>query len=265
MSWFHQIQHYELGNFIMATPMLKALSEVRGEPIPVYFDSKHVRSAYVNCPFLDVLKRKPKSKAFATSERPLKRGGNETNYECYFRLYAKAKGYKGEMPHPYIDNDNTFKLEKEAGKKHVALMHGCLATQASKVKKKKLSVPVLNHMIVGLQKYGLKPVVIGSAKDKARFWSKTILEREPDILDYSGELSLVDSISVLSQCNAFISNDTGLYHVAGALNVPGLVFWIKTNKIANMSPAKNIVHMQDRTGNVTKFKTAINMYGKHLK
>jgi|YNPMSStandDraft_1061717.scaffolds.fasta_scaffold00017_30 heptosyltransferase-2 len=40
------------------------------------------------------------------------------------------------------------------------------------------------------------------------------------IIDYTGKLSLKETICKISQCDYFISNDTGLMHIASALRIP---------------------------------------------
>ena len=49
------------------------------------------------------------------------------------------------------------------------------------------------------------------------------------LVNLSGETTLREAIYLISQCRLFISNDSGLMHVAGALNVPTVAIFGSTN------------------------------------
>ncbi|MEE9910667.1 MAG: lipopolysaccharide heptosyltransferase II [Deltaproteobacteria bacterium] len=57
-----------------------------------------------------------------------------------------------------------------------------------------------------------------------------------NIINLAGKATLVESIYLISQCRLFISNDSGLMHVAGALNIPTVAVFGSTNPITT-SPA----------------------------
>jgi heptosyltransferase-2 len=57
-----------------------------------------------------------------------------------------------------------------------------------------------------------------------------------NIINLAGKSTLVESIYLISQCRLFISNDSGLMHVAGALNIPTVAIFGSTNP-ATTSPA----------------------------
>ena len=71
-------------------------------------------------------------------------------------------------------------------------------------------------------------------------------------------------MSILRQCDSFISNDTGLYHVAGALKKSGLVLWKKTNFIKNKSPYEGIRHCVNPKGDVALYKKNIDLFIKGI-
>jgi heptosyltransferase-2 len=56
------------------------------------------------------------------------------------------------------------------------------------------------------------------------------------MINLAGITSLVETIYLISQCRIVISNDSGLMHVAGALNVPTVAVFGSTNP-ATTSPA----------------------------
>jgi heptosyltransferase II len=49
------------------------------------------------------------------------------------------------------------------------------------------------------------------------------------MVNLAGTTSLVETIYLISQCSLFISNDSGLMHVAGALNIPTVAVFGSTN------------------------------------
>jgi heptosyltransferase-2 len=60
----------------------------------------------------------------------------------------------------------------------------------------------------------------------------------------AGKTNLREAIHLISQCHLFISNDSGLMHIAGALNIPTVAIFGSTNPITT-SPTGNrttIVH-----------------------
>lgn len=57
-----------------------------------------------------------------------------------------------------------------------------------------------------------------------------------DMINLAGVTSLEETIHLISQCRLFLSNDSGLMHVAGALNVPTVAIFGSTNP-ATTSPA----------------------------
>ena len=64
------------------------------------------------------------------------------------------------------------------------------------------------------------------------------------LINLAGKTNLREAIHLISQCRLFISNDSGLMHIAGALNIPTVAIFGSTNPITT-SPAGNkttIVH-----------------------
>jgi heptosyltransferase II len=51
------------------------------------------------------------------------------------------------------------------------------------------------------------------------------------LINLAGRTSLKEAIYLISQCRLFISNDSGLMHVAGALNIPTIAIFGSTNPV----------------------------------
>jgi len=49
------------------------------------------------------------------------------------------------------------------------------------------------------------------------------------LINLAGKTNLLEAIYLISQCSLFISNDSGLMHIAGALNIPTVAIFGSTN------------------------------------
>lgn len=61
---------------------------------------------------------------------------------------------------------------------------------------------------------------------------------QTSVFNLAGKTSLKEAVFLISQCRLFISNDSGLMHVAGALNIPTIAIFGSTNP-QTTSPAGN--------------------------
>ena len=66
------------------------------------------------------------------------------------------------------------------------------------------------------------------------------------LINLAGKTTLREAIYLISQCRLFISNDSGLMHIAGALNIPTIALFGSTNPVTT-APAGNksiIIHRE---------------------
>lgn len=91
-----------------------------------------------------------------------------------------------------------------------------------------------------MEKHHYKVVVLGNENDKVQ--GKILAELE-NVIDLTGQLSLLQSAVVLSKSKALISNDTGLMHMSTAVNTPVLAIFGSTVKEFGFYPyrSKSIV------------------------
>jgi heptosyltransferase-2 len=80
------------------------------------------------------------------------------------------------------------------------------------------------------QMYAAQVIIMGGRADgetaqEVRKFAHT------ELIDLAGKTSLLEAIYLISQCRLFISNDSGLMHVAGALNVPTIAIFGSTNPV----------------------------------
>ncbi len=81
-----------------------------------------------------------------------------------------------------------------------------------------------------IENFSARILVFGSAGDHeaARNVQRTARNT---LVDLTGETSLREAISLIARCRLFISNDSGLMHVAGALGVPTVAVFGSTNPV----------------------------------
>lgn len=69
------------------------------------------------------------------------------------------------------------------------------------------------------KRFGARIIVLGSPND--RDIAQKILAAEPKMgYDFTGQTTLAEAMALIAQCRVVITNDSGLMHVAAALQVP---------------------------------------------
>lgn len=249
--WILQKKSFGLGNFIMATPALKLLSQRRNEKIKVFFETGTISQLYRNCPFIKILKKRP-------GKRPnfiigaIRRCPKEGDSEAYCRVLKV--GRISNTP-TYIDPVQSKILLKRDGEKCVAVFHGCLGKCFRK--RKDIGIESRQYILDTLVKNNIKVILLGTSSDFKHYWTHNDLS---NVENYLGKYSLLDSIGILSQCDNFISNDTGLYHVSGALKKEGLVLWKHTKYLKNKTLFKGIEHCLNSGFDLEIYKNAVDKY-----
>jgi heptosyltransferase-2 len=92
-----------------------------------------------------------------------------------------------------------------------------------------------------IEQFSAQVILLGSNEDKK---SADLVQQNANypLISLAGKTNLKEAIAVISRCDLFISNDSGLMHVAGALNIPTVAIFGSTNPVTT-SPAgdKSIV------------------------
>ncbi len=86
------------------------------------------------------------------------------------------------------------------------------------------------------------PVILFGSSDDRDSADKVQQSSKNKLVNLAGETNLKEAISLIARCNLFISNDSGLMHVAGALGIPTVAIFGSTNPVTT-SPVgeKNII------------------------
>lgn len=257
MKWCYQKKGWGLGNFIMATPSLQLLSKKWKKPVSVYFDNKNIQELYIEANFINILNKKPQNKPFYKIKMP-KRKKNESDIEANCRILLKKQINKNKIPNPYIDTIDIDKniFYKKNNKKYIALFHGCFSKLFKD--RKNIENEIRQYIIDKIINNNFNVVLLGNKKDYCNYWIKNNLKNIK--YNFLNKLSLRETIGVLNQCDYFISNDTGLYHAAAALKIPGLVLWKQTNFIKNKELFEEITHCINKENDFKKFKKHIDSF-----
>jgi len=88
-------------------------------------------------------------------------------------------------------------------------------------------------------------ILLGSSEDRKSADSVEQNARHR-LINLAGKTSLKETIAIISRCDLFISNDSGLMHIAGALNIPTVAVFGSTNPVTT-SPVgdKSVVIYKD--------------------
>jgi len=81
------------------------------------------------------------------------------------------------------------------------------------------------------EKWGAKVIVLGSKKEKD-IGNKMAGIMKNKTADFCGTTSLGEALGLISKCSFFVTNDSGLMHVAAALGVPTLAIFGSTDHVA---------------------------------
>ncbi len=86
-----------------------------------------------------------------------------------------------------------------------------------------------------VKKFSAKVVLLGSRGDRgtAELIRKSAGE---GVVNAAGETGLLEAMVLISKCALFLSNDSGLMHVAGALGVPAIAIFGSTNPVTTSPP-----------------------------
>ena len=101
--------------------------------------------------------------------------------------------------------------------------------------------PVERFAAVGdraIRKWGAKVVVVGTEKEKA-LGETLISATSQGAFNFCGMTGLGDALALIKRCQLFVSNDSGLMHVAAALKVPTVAIFGSTDSVTTGPRGRN--------------------------
>lgn len=125
------------------------------------------------------------------------------------------------LPYPHLraDPDNQRRLRDSLnlpdGRQAIAFMPGAEYGPA-----KQWPLPHFAETGRQLAKRGFQIWILGSAKDAQAADVIRDIAGSDDILNLCGQTALADAVDLLAMCRAAVTNDSGLMHVAAALDIP---------------------------------------------
>jgi hypothetical protein len=213
----------------MLTPTLKTLADHYGEPVPVFFSLDHVKSLFLKCPFIKIIDEPEGNRLFGSDMI----NQNIPDYEYVFFTVTRNLGIDiWDIPHTYVDSyQNPFPEED-----YVVMMAGC-----GVIEDKWFDMKIVNekhyHEIMQSIPKDYKIYIIGTERDKELFWKN--IDQAPRDVEFILD-DMTKSLGLIKHCRFMITNDTGMYHAAGALDIPAFVMWKNTNFEKNKSPGHNL-------------------------
>src|SRR5262249_7274003 len=88
-------------------------------------------------------------------------------------------------------------------------------------------------------------VITGTEADRDNHdtYFKRAFDWPPHAIDYTGSLSIEDTAALLEQCAAFVSNDSGLMHLAVAVGTPTFGVFGLTSPLREAIPASKMISL----------------------
>jgi hypothetical protein len=237
MKNFYIEQHegFALGNFIALTPTIKFLSDFLQKKIPVKFNTEYVKQCYLDSPYIDIIDDVSLHGRRLFGSELICRRNYETDYEFVFKhacFIFQIDASKETIPIPFIDmpflKESTFELYKNIlNQSYGVFINGSGSEKAEYLDRKLIDGHtqriILNHA---------KIPIIGTG---------SLNDAERNI--FNGPYGNIrESLAIIKNAEFIISNVTGFYHVAGAMQKKQLV--LRKNclfpRCSNINPNQSI-------------------------
>jgi ADP-heptose:LPS heptosyltransferase len=234
-SNFYVFQHKGngLGNFIMCTPTIITLHQHYKQKITVHFSDEYMYDLFKDWDVIEATTKTPsgKTKLF---------GSNLINqkipdWQFIHNTITKQQNIYGQYPVPHTYVPCFDITEKEFPKdSYVVLIRGCFKGSIW-ASKKNPGDDIYNYIMKNIpEKY--KIVLVGNGHDFKRDLNR-MSRWDPRTVVVKDDIR--KAVSLICGAKFVVSNDTGLYHVAGAINKDIFVIWKQTPKEKNRSPGVN--------------------------
>jgi heptosyltransferase-2 len=163
--------------------------------------------------------------------------GTHTNHQVeYYLNILRAMGWEAKTKDPSLsvnkkdsESIQALLLSKGIGADDflVGLSPGAIFGPAKRW-------PPERFAIVGdwaMERWGARIVLMGSPGEQT-ICSSVEQSLRHAVLNLCGQTTLGEAMAVVQQCDMFVTNDSGLMHVAAALNIPTLAIFGSTDHVA---------------------------------
>lgn len=198
-----QDDNCRLGNFIQTTPLIRAIyennkSQGKTSKIPVHFQTEYVKQCYINSPYIEIIEKPRGVLLYSTSDLSPIVGIKDSSY-----IQNKILGYTTDYL-PFIDEYTNFKGD------YGVFINGSGSEVGSYLNRKLVGEDTQNF----LKSSTNTPIIgLGSLNDQKR-------NIFPGVY---GDVHL--ALNILNGAKWVITNATGFFHAAGALNKNQLALW----------------------------------------
>ena len=252
---------FNIGNFIMCTPVIKALSIYFNQKIKVSFEDSVTAQLFKKCEFIEAIQTDYVNDSMVPCEcdsiTPTRictvnrvEGGVKT--ERLTMLLSSATGgldkpewlHKWELVENFLNIDLGSHLSPYVDKypllpnfidnNYCVVVRGCAGPVNSLSLPSKDPGDEIYQSILHYLNNKIKIVFVGSTVDNERFIKRmnSWVDNGVTVLN-----SIEDTLAVINNAKFVITNDTGFYHAAGALQKDSFVIWKDTPLIKNQSPS----------------------------
>ena len=117
-------------------------------------------------------------------------------------------------------------VEEESGKNIIGIAPGATYGPAKKWFPERFA-EVADKLA---EKFAAQVIIMGGKSD-GDVAQEVVKLAGTKLINLSGKTTLQEAVYLISQCRVFISNDSGLMHIAGALNIPTVAIFGSTNPV----------------------------------
>ena len=220
MIWAKQTKGWGMGNFINITPSIKWIYSENKAKVPIYFEEVYLKDLIKDWELVRIIDEMPDTQPTVNS-----RWANKYNGKCpdYVNVQEFIGGhglttYCDKPEPPLLHND------------YVCFIRGSIK---GREQEKDPGEDIYYHAIKKCTEAGLKCVYVGVEYDYQR-WGIDFVNSFFSVLG-----NLRAEMSYINGAKFIVTNDTGLYHVGGAYQKKGFVFWKDTDPVKNATPNPN--------------------------
>jgi lipopolysaccharide heptosyltransferase II len=151
----------------------------------------------------------------------------ERNYEIvkFFDTENKLSSPKNFLPWLKVSNEKKQKIKNLLNNKNNLVLFNASSRGKHKIWPYENFVELINRIS---KEFLITPLFVGSKEEKSLV-EKIVSKTTCETVNLVGETTLNDVIAVIDECKIVIGNDSGIIHIAAALDKPVLAIFGATN------------------------------------
>jgi ADP-heptose:LPS heptosyltransferase len=238
--YFTEDPDHGIGNLINITPAMKLYADWSGEPAKLFAISDIPKQLFRFCKFIEIIRISVKNWEIATGRKHKRlMGSNFKNYEvpdwklaCDYVVKKFGMDVEPEdYPHTYVYPPLSVGADVLLQMPYVAIAKGGI----SFISEKDPGPEIYIQIISDIAERGHNIIFVGHRSEMDLF------EQLSEKMDPEQFYFVADDLervkSVIDNASLFINCDSGLTHIAGALNTPSFILWKDTWFEKNRTPS----------------------------